>query len=160
MGTTVKLLLTVCTLLVAVYGTCSSHVTAADEVALLVIAHPSLPQNRLSADELVAIFTLTQRRWPDGRSAIPFNYPPGNDIRAQFDRAVLRMDQVEVARFWIDRRVRGGGDSPRTVPSVALMERVIAALPGSIGYIPASASPAKVKVVARIVSGKIMPGAP
>jgi hypothetical protein len=138
----------------------AGNVRAADEAALLVIVHPRVRLNELSADRLEAIFTLSEREWPGGEPAVPYNYAPGSPYRDRFDRAVLRMGPDEVARFWIDRRIRGMGDAPRKVPTVALMLRVVANLPGAIGYVPEGPLPPDVKLVARVVGGRVLHGGP
>jgi hypothetical protein len=48
------------------------------------------------------------------------------------------------------------GDSPRKVPSVALMLRVVAKLPGAIGYVPESMVTPDVKIVARVKDGRVL----
>ena len=134
---------------------CSSSRRVAEDLTLLAIVNPSVRSAELSADQLEAIFTMSEREWPGGDAIIPFNYPPGSALRDKFDRTVLGMGQDEVARFWIDRRIRGVGDAPRKVPTVALLLRVIANLHGAIGYVPAGPMPADVKVVARVSAGKV-----
>lgn len=128
----------------------------ADDTTLLVIVNPSVRAAELSADQLEAIFTMSQREWPGGDAIIPFNYPPGSLLRERFDRTVLRMDRDEVARFWIDRRIRGAGNAPRKVPTVALLLRVVANLPGAIGYVPSGPLPADVKLVALVSDGRVV----
>jgi hypothetical protein len=134
----------------------SGSVRAVDDVTLLVIVHPRVRLNELSADQLEAIFTMSVREWPGGEPTVPYNYVPGSPYRERFDRAALRMAPEEVARFWIDRRIRGMGDAPRKVPTVALMLRVVANLPGAIGYVPEGPLPPDVKLVARIVGGRVL----
>jgi hypothetical protein len=48
---------------------------------------------------------------------------------------VLQMAPPSVSAYWIDRRIRGQGLPPRTVPTPQLMKAVVAKLPGAIGYI-------------------------
>jgi hypothetical protein len=141
---------------VALALTLSRSARAAEEGLLLVIAHPKVQMSELSPDRLEAIFTLSEREWPGGEPAVPYNYAPGNPYREAFDRTVLRMGPDEIARFWIDRRIRGMGDAPRKVPTVALMLRVVANLRGAIGYVPEGPLPPDVKVVARIAGGRVL----
>jgi ABC-type phosphate transport system substrate-binding protein len=135
---------------------CSSSRSVAEDITLLVIVNPSVRASELSADQLEAIFTLSDRQWPGGEAIIPFNYPPGSVLRESFDRAVLRMAPEEVARFWIDQRIRGIGDAPRKVPTAAILLRVVANLRGAIGYVPSGPIPADVKLVARVSAGKVL----
>ena len=141
------------------HGALPSLAVANDE-ALAVIVNPSTRASSISSDRLEAIFSLSEREWSAGVPVIPFNYAPGTSLREQFDQAILGMGPDEVARFWIDRRIRGFGDSPRKVPSVALMLRVIAKLPGAIGYVPESAVTSDVTGIARIKNGKVLPPLP
>ena len=130
---------------------------SADE-SLLVIVHPSVKADALSGDSLSAIFTLTKRTWSDGRTIIPYNHDPGTKPRVLFDRVVLDFTEQQSARFWIDFRIRGGGSPPRRVPSSALMVRVVARLPGAIGYVPYGTPVDGTRVVARITNGRVLPG--
>jgi hypothetical protein len=137
--------------------------TRAESGRLLVIVHPNVPVSSLSHDELESIFTLSRQRWPNGDPIVVFNFPPGTSERTHFDQSVLSMDPEQAARFWIDQRIRGGGSPPRKVPSAQLMLRVIASLPGSIGYVRDTQLGPDVKLVTRIVNGQVVaekPGAP
>ena len=120
-----------------------------DEIA--VIAHPSVADT-LDADTLTSIFTVRTRRWSNGDRVIPFNLRAGHPLRTRFDRTVNHMSPDEVASFWIDRRIRGGGRPPREVRSPQLVLRVVATLEGSIGYVPRHLVTSNVRVVA-IVRG-------
>lgn len=140
----------------AILAEFSATSQAAVEEPLLVIVHPSVPVSSLSAYELEAIFTRDQTRWGNGSTIIPFSFPAGGEVRDVFDRVILRLDAEEVGRFWLDRRIRGLGLPPKQVPSAALMVKVVANLPGSIGYVPTLRARSGVKVVARIAQGKVL----
>jgi hypothetical protein len=123
---------------------------------LLVVVNPAVPIAHLSSSEIESIYTSSRRSWPDGSSISAFSYSPEDDIRQEFDREILRMPPDEVARFWLDQRVRGGARPPRQVPDPALAVRLVAKLPGSIAYIPEKMVNSTVKVVARIKAGKVV----
>jgi hypothetical protein len=126
------------------------------EGPLDVIVHARAKAERLTGYELEAVFTRTQTRWDDGTPVIPFSFPAGSEPRVLFDHVALRLGPEEVGRFWLDRRIRGLGLPPKQVPNATLMVQVIANLPGAIGYAPAARTHAGVKVVARIVQGKVV----
>lgn len=73
-----------------------------------------------------------------GHRLIPFNYPPEHPLRQRFDMLLLELTPDSMARYWIDRRIRGQGMPPRTVPAAQVMKAVVARLPGAIGYVPSS----------------------
>lgn len=71
-----------------------------------------------------------------GHRLIPFNYPPEHPLRQRFDMLLLELSPDNMARYWIDRRIRGQGMAPRTVPTAQVLRAVVAHLPGAIGYMP------------------------
>jgi hypothetical protein len=123
---------------------------AAPKDELVVVVHSSSAVRRLDAVELEAIFSSAQRTWPDGSAVIPFSYPPEDPLRQQFDQAVLRMTPDQVGRFWVDQRIRADRRPPRQVPDALLAVRLVAKLPGSIAFVPASLVSNDVRIVARI----------
>jgi hypothetical protein len=117
---------------------------------LAVVVHPKNSVRNLGAGEIEAIFTTRRLDWPDGSRIIPFNFPARNAVRETFDRRALHLDPDEVARFWIDRRVRGGHPPPRQIPDSRTMLRVIASLETAIGYLSSNEVDGSVRVVAEI----------
>jgi hypothetical protein len=71
-----------------------------------------------------------------GVQLIPFNYPPEHALRQRFDLLVLDLRPSETGRYWIDRRIRGEGHPPRTLPRPEVLKVVVARLSGAIGYLP------------------------
>jgi hypothetical protein len=71
------------------------------------------------------------------RKLVPFNASPNSPERVGFDRAVLGMTPEQVGRYWVDRKVRGQGSAPRSLPSAAHAVKVAAKFPGAIAYLPA-----------------------
>jgi ABC-type phosphate transport system substrate-binding protein len=120
---------------------------AADQ--LVVVVNENVRQSTFSNGELAAIFTTRRRNYENGGRIIPLNLPARSGDRVHFDESVLGMDPDEVARYWIDRKVRGGDPPPKQVPSAALVARLVQKLPGAIGYVPASMA-AGLKIIARL----------
>jgi ABC-type phosphate transport system substrate-binding protein len=128
----------------------------AGDSTLVVIANKAVQSSTLSRDDLRSIFQTRKNTWPDGMPVRAFNLPDANVLRTSFDLAVLGLDPSQAARYWIDRRVRGGDRPPAIVPSSALMVRLVAKTVGSIGYVePALVNPS-VKVLARVVGGQLV----
>lgn len=88
-----------------------------------------------------------------GNVAIPLNHPPRAPDRVIFDRVALGMSADEIARYWVDQKIRGSGSPPRTVDSVSLLLRVIARLPGAIGYVREGFSSPEVRAIT--IDGKM-----
>jgi ABC-type phosphate transport system substrate-binding protein len=142
--------------LLVLAGVPESARSATPEAELMVITHMSVPVSELDADELAAIFRLSKQHWGNGQRIVPFNYAPHTELRASFDRHVLQMEPTRISRYWLDRMIRGESEAPRKVSTPDLMAKVIAKLPGSIGYVPRDAINKDVRVVARVVNGQVV----
>jgi ABC-type phosphate transport system substrate-binding protein len=122
--------------------------------ALVVIVNKSNPGSSLGLSDLRPVFQTTKTSWSSGGDAIPFNLPFDNGLRQEFDRVVLGLEPDRVARYWQDRKIRGGARAPKQVASVGAVLAAVAANPGAVGYLNAGEVNGTVKVVAKIVGGK------
>ena len=104
---------------------------------LAIVVGSSTRQRSLSADKLRRVFLAQPTDTDDGRRFIPINLAPGSASRARFDRLVLAMGPEDVARYWIDQRLRGN-KPPRTAATVDICRGALQELPGAISYLPLS----------------------
>ena len=123
--------------------------------AIAVIVNKANPVGSLSQENLRPIYLMTKTVWSNGVAVEPFNLPEGNNMRTAFDGAVLGMNPDEVARYWIDRRIRGDARPPRKVPSPGTVLSLVAKSEGAIGYVPIAEVNASVKVIARVEGGQV-----
>jgi hypothetical protein len=128
----------------------SPGLASAEGSRIVIIANKSNPTRSLGAGDIEAIFTTRRLFRGDGRAIIPFNFPPRHPTRILFDRAALHFEPDEVARFWIDRRIRGGHPPPRQVPDAPTMLRVVASLDDAVGYVPAELADANVNIIGEL----------
>ncbi|HVU02037.1 MAG TPA: hypothetical protein VHE30_09805 [Polyangiaceae bacterium] len=129
-------------------ATRSSGASAGTKLAVIVNAANDV--GRLGPGDIEAFFTTRKLDFPSGKRVVAFNFPARHPIRDAFDRAALHLDPDEAARYWIDRRVRGGHPPPRQVPDVKTMVRVVASLEGALGYVRKEDVTDGVRVVAEI----------
>lgn len=146
----------VATLLLTFVGT-PPRARAVTEFELLVVVNVANQARSLDRHELEALFTAAQTRWIGGVPVVPLNLPNGNPGRDAFDRVVLGLGRDQVGRFWIDRRVRGMGMPPKQVPDPNIAVRVVERINGAITYVPSGVSVERVRVVARVRQGRVMP---
>lgn len=126
---------------------------AAERITLAVVVAKTSAVQELSMAELRRIFTNEGDSDSSGERYVPFNHPPHTTDRVGFDHLVLGMSADEVSQFWIERKIRGLPGPPRSVDSLSLLLRLIARLPGGIGYArPAQLTP---DVRAVRVNGKL-----
>jgi len=111
---------------------------------LAVIIAKSSPLDAISLQDLRNLYRGDRLV---GLQLLPFAFPAGTPERIAFDRAVLGMSPDDVARYWIDRKIRGHPGAPRAVDSADLLMRVVAKLEGSLGYVRASDVKDYVKVL-------------
>lgn len=115
-----------------------SHPARGDDLVVVPVVALSSPLRDLSLALLERVFIGGVVEDAHGRKLIPFNHPPKTAVRALFDRRVLDMTPDEVARYWVDQRIRGNVRPPRTVPRTELLKKVVAELPGAISYLATS----------------------
>lgn len=131
-------------------------VSGESHTEIAIIANKAIAISKLSRNELRPIFQTKKDTWPDGTPAHPMNLPESSPIRQAFDTAVLGLDPDRVARYWIDRKIRGGDRPPPTLGSSALIVKLVSKTAGGLGYVEASAVDGSVKVVAKVVDGQVV----
>lgn len=100
-------------------------------IAVVVGAHSA--QRTLSLDELRRIFLNKDTNGDSGDRFVPINQRSGSPDRTRFDAQVLSMTPEEVARYWIDQRLRGKR-APAAVGSLPMLKRALNELSGAISY--------------------------
>jgi len=118
------------------FGLGAPHARAAGEPIAVVMSSNSR-QRVLSSDKLRRIFLALPTDSDDGHRFVPINLAQSSGVRERFDRNVLSMAPSEIARYWIDQRLRGN-KPPRSASSHDLCRRAVQELPGSISYLPLS----------------------
>lgn len=122
------------------------------DLAVVVAADSSIQS--LTLYELKLLYKGDQLAGPGGKPFVPLNRGPNSPDRVVFDRSVLGMTPDAVARYWIDRKIRGQSGAPKAVDPAELVKKVVARLDGAISYVPAhQVAGGGVKVVA--IDGKL-----
>ena len=104
---------------------------------IAVVMSSNSRQRGLSSDKLRRVFLALPSDDDDGHRFVPINLAQSSVIRARFDRNVLSMAPEEIARYWIDQRLRGN-KPPRSASSLDICRRAVQELPGAISYVPLS----------------------
>ena len=114
-------------------------IAAAQDIGarIVVIVGGKTQASEFSLDVLRRIFLGNLTTMPNGKPFIPLNHSARTPVRVAFDKQVLGMGPDQVGRYWVDQRIRGRGTAPRDIPSMEMLRRVVAVLPGSVAYIPA-----------------------
>jgi ABC-type phosphate transport system substrate-binding protein len=104
---------------------------------LVLVVGKSSPISNISKAELGRVFSGEPVKI-EGQSVVPFGLAPGLAERQAFDQVVLGMSPEEVSKYWIDRRIRGQGNPPKSAPSSEVMAKVVSSFPSAMGYLPAA----------------------
>ena len=112
-----------------------SALAAAEPIAVVMSSNGR--QRSLSSDKLRRIFLALPTDDDDGDRFVPINLAQSSGVRERFDRNVLGMSPTEIARYWIDQRLRGN-KPPRSASSIDICRRAVQELPGAISYLPLS----------------------
>jgi len=116
---------------------------------LVVIVNKGNSSNPSKSD-LAAMFTTRKQSWGGGKRVVPFNFPAKHSSRVAFDKAILGMDSDDVARYWIDRRIRGGNAPPKQVSNAAMIVKLVEKLDGAVAYVPKSVAGGGVRIIKTI----------
>ena len=134
-------------LVVAFLAAGAAHVVSAD-APYRVIVHPQVKGTQIPRAALSSIFLKQAPRWGDGRPALPVDQSVRSTVRQSFSGQVLQQGIVEVQVYW-QRRMAAGVTPPPVKTSDEEIVSFVAATPGAIGYVSASASlPDSVREVA------------
>jgi hypothetical protein len=107
---------------------------------IAVIVHPSRSEHGMSAAMLRDVFLKRRKMWADGSRILVINWPARTSLREAFDKLALSMTAEQAAAYWIDQRIRGGGEPvPVSVSSPRLIGLIVSKQRGAIAYLPLSA---------------------
>jgi len=113
----------------------------------VVIVHPSNKFDSLGRSKVRFLFLRRVSRWPWGAEVRPIELSPPNLLRDRFLAEVLRTTEEQLEAYWIDERATRGITPPIQARDAEAARALVAARPGAIGYIPASALDASVKAL-------------
>lgn len=139
-------------LLVAALVPITPSVRATASEPLVMIINTSVSLKDITLPMLRRAFEGSPVEYASGKRIIPFNALSESSDRVLFDRAVLGLTPDEMARFWVDQRIRSAAQAPRTIGTPELAVRVIASLPGAITYVRESKADRTVRVLS--IEGK------
>ncbi len=112
----------------------------------VVIAHPGTASGDVGKAELKRIYTGKVTQF-DGKKAMPINLPDDNAAKADFLKEVVGQSLADYKQYWVEQKVKGNGVPPMQQSSSATVKAMVAAIPGSVAYIPKADADATVKVI-------------
>ncbi len=129
---------------IVLFGLLSAATAVAEPI--VVVVDRDNPKTDITVEELKSFYTGKRHDWPDGARAVPIDLEAGSPIREAFQAAALRMKPAEYERWWVDQKVRGQGEAPRTT-SAGTALKLVAKVRGAMAYVPASVADSSVKIL-------------
>ena len=124
----------------------SALAQGADSIAIVVAKESPIVQ--LSQFELKKLYLGANISDSSGNRIVPFNQAPSSPDRVLFEQRVLGMTPDEVARHWIDHKIRGGGSAPKAISPADLLQKVVSRMPHSLAYVRVANVQPEVRVIA------------
>ncbi|EKE75154.1 phosphate ABC transporter substrate-binding protein [Gallaecimonas xiamenensis 3-C-1] len=107
---------------------------------IAVIINPG--QSQVPADDQIERLFLGKQK-----GLTPFNLAESQPARDEFNSKVLGKNSSQLKAYWSKLIFTGGGTPPADMADAAAMKAKVAADVNAIGYIPADAVDASVKVI-------------
>ena len=123
------------------------HTAFAGDEHFVVIVHRDNPIGSVDRDFLRAAYLKKATDWSHGETIRPVDLSTRFEVRELFTREVLRKTPAQLRSYWNQQIFSGKGTPPVEADSVNEMLDYVASNAGAIGYLPAGAAPARVKVV-------------
>lgn len=123
------------------------HSAFAGDEHFVVIVHRDNPVTSIDRDFLRDAYLKKASDWSNGETIRPVDLASRFEVREVFTREVLRKTSAQLRSYWNQQIFSGKGTPPVEADSIAEMIEYVATNAGAVGYLPAGASPARVKVV-------------
>lgn len=111
-----------------------------------VIVNPSNPVSSISREDLSRIFLKKTTKFSDGRGASPVDLPANSPTREIFSKDVHGKPSSAVDAYW-QQLIFSGRDTPPPQKSESGALEFVRSNENGIGYVPAGADTAGVRVI-------------
>ena len=113
-----------------------------------IVVHQGTKIDNLTFDELRRIFRGERQFWPDGSRVTLLVRAPVAQERDIVLTRIYRMSEDQYRQFWIAKMFRAEvASGPKIVYSTDMTRDLVSAIPGAIGFMPASSLASGVKIV-------------
>lgn len=120
----------------------------APSTAVAIVVHPNVQVNDISFDELRRIFRGERQFWPDKSRITLLVRAPVAQERKLVLQKIYRMSEDAFRQYWIAKMFRAEvASGPKLVYSSEMARELIGAIPGAIGFMPATSVIPGVKVI-------------
>ena len=136
-------------LVLALVRTSEVRAQIGPSTAVAIVVHPSTRIDNLAFDELRRIFRGERQFWPDQKTRITLlvRAPVAQERKLVLDK-IYGMSEEAFREYWIAKMFRAEvASGPKLVYSSEMARELVTAIPGAIGFMPASSVGSGVKVI-------------
>ncbi|MGS2721672.1 phosphate ABC transporter substrate-binding protein [Paraglaciecola aestuariivivens] len=113
---------------------------------LVIVVHPS-NDAEISKKSVQRIFLGKEKKFSNGKEALPVNQTTANALRSSFDTDTLGRSSTQIAAYWSKLVFTGKGIPPKELDNDAAVLDIVANNQNAIGYIDSGSVTDAVKVV-------------
>lgn len=118
-----------------------------------VIAHRSVPTDRIKKSELLDFYTGDIKQWRDDQPVVVFDLKPRGEVKETFYK-FLGKSSSRMKSIWLKKMLLGEGDPPASMKSEQELLKKVASTTGAIGFVSQSKVSRDVKTLLIIDKGK------
>jgi ABC-type phosphate transport system substrate-binding protein len=113
---------------------------------VVVVVHPS-NDTAINAKTVKRIFLGKEKKFSNGKEALPLNQVPASGARSFFDTDTLGRSSTQIAAYWSKLVFTGKGIPPKELDNDGAVLAIVADNPNAIGYVDSASVSDAVKVI-------------
>jgi len=117
---------------------------------IVVIVNAANPVQKMTSDEVAALYLARSRTFSTGEFALVFDQPRDSALRQQFFKLVANMAIGQVNTYWSRLMFSGQEMPPQVLPNEQAVIDIVRRNPGAIGYVSTPPKEASVRAVLQI----------
>ncbi len=129
------------------HGIFASQGVAHAAADLVIVANPASGIERLSREEVTAIYMGRSKKLPSGITALPIDQAASNPAKARFYGEITHKGLPEINSYWARLIFSGQGSPPRQADNSAEVLEIVGSNKGAIGYVPKASVDKRVRIV-------------
>lgn len=111
-----------------------------------IIVNQSVPDNRLSKDDIEKIYLGKKQAWSDGSKIAPVTLKECQ-AHETFITQYVKRSPVQFNAFWLRAIYTGTGVPPVSFENESDLIHYVSSTPGAIGYVPEETESGELKVI-------------
>jgi ABC-type phosphate transport system substrate-binding protein len=119
----------------------------AAEAQVAVITNKSNSTSTMTTSQIASVYSLDMKTWPSGEKIVVLDNK--GTAREKFYKYIGKSDS-DLKKIWMRVQLSGNGKAPEGMNADDEVVAKVAATPGAIGFVNASAAGGTVKVIATI----------